>query len=164
MAASASANSSSLRFKHLCGGFRITLSNGSESDINIASLKVVAQSTTTVSHHSDNGFSARWAVQGPSVPTGGVGIEGDVDMKYASEMDFDLRSGENSYATVPAKVESTNGTLSFCVPVTITSVQYLTFVGYSTSGTEVFRATKDLGVETAITRNYMYTIPTININ
>lgn len=164
MAASAEAGEGSLLFNHLTGGFCITLKNTSASPVDVATLKVVAQSASTVAHLGNGTYSARWAVQGPTTPSGGIGIDGDVAVGYSSEMVFDLRSGSNAYATVAGN----NGTLSFCVPVTISSVRYLTFVGYSTSGSEIFRIHKDLcstgQSEVAIVLNRMYTIPTININ
>lgn len=164
MAASAAAGEGSLLFNHLTGGFCITLQNNSASPVDVATLKVVAQSASTVAHLGNGTYSARWAVQGPTTPSGGIGIDGDVAVGYSSEMVFDLRSGSNAYANVAG-----NGTLSFCVPVTISSVRYLTFVGYSASGSEIFRIHKDLCStehpdEVAIVLNRMYTIPTININ
>ncbi len=161
MAAEANADATKLYFKHLTGGFRLTLNNTSASAVNVASVKIVARSTAEVTHLGCNGVTARWAVQGPSVPSGPIGsIEGNVDVKYACEMNFDLRNGGNNYINIPA----TNGTLMFCVPITISSVRYLTVTGYDANGTELFNKTADLGSEVAVERNRMYTIPQININ
>lgn len=158
----------SLLFKHLTAAFKMTLVNGTSDPINLASVKIIAQSEEpTMSSNVSNipGYTARWTVQGPAVPTGDVGSNTtDMTVSYSSEMNFDLKSGTDNYVTI------NNGTpLSFCVPVTISSVRYLTIVGYKTDGTEMFQIHKDLCPaagqdEIDIERNKMYIIPNITIN
>jgi hypothetical protein len=53
-------------------------------------------------------------------------------------------------------------TLSFCVPVTVSSLDKITVVGFDGSGAQLFSKSK--AVSTSIQRNKMYNIPTIIIN
>ena len=125
---------------------------------------MVARSDNAVSHlASDAGVTARWAVQGPSLPSGPVGsISGDQVVKFSSEMMFDLYNGATDHVTV-----SNGSSITFCVPVTISSVRYLTFTAYNAAGQELFNLAKDLCShgedEVEVVRNMMYTIPTIVI-
>ena len=126
----------------------------------MASLKIVAQSTTAVDNLDTLGVTARWAVQGPSMPTGNVGQNGDeVDVRYISEMNFDLKSGTNNHASIAA-----NGNLVFCVPITIASMKKLVFTGYDVNGAELFHVTKGFDSDVTVERNKMYTVPIINVN
>ena len=138
----------------------------------MASLKVVAQSNQDEPGSIDNlsfnqndswdrAFTARWAVQGPTVPTGNVGSNGDeVDAKFASEMNFDLKSG---YGNDPVTIEEDDD-VSVCIPVTITSIKRLAVTGYAQDGTELFHVVKDFGTNINVVRNKMYTVPVITIN
>lgn len=156
MVAKAAAGENDLYFYHLSGGIQVTLQ--STSPAYVASLKIVAQSTTAVNNIAYDGVTARWAVQGPSMPTGNVGQNGDeVDVRYISEMNFDLKSGDNNYVTV-------DGDLVFCVPITIASMKKLVFTGYDVNGAELFHVTKDFGSNVTVERNKMYTVPIINVN
>ena len=165
MAAKSAPGASSLYFCHLTGGIRLTLHNSSGSPINVASLKIIAQSENPVTNLDTTiggiTFTSRWAVQGPTVPSGPVGTNDDtVDVKYTSEMNFDLRNGFNdNYATI-----DNNGDLMFCIPITINSVKRLVVTGYSVEGTEIFHVGNSFGQEVTVERNRMYTVPTININ
>lgn len=163
MVAKADAGEDDLFFYHLSGGIQVRLH--ANTAVDIASLKIVAQSTTAVDN-LDNldtlGVTARWAVQGPSMPTGNIGDNGPVvDVKYISEMNFDLKtSGDNgdiNYVTV-------NGDLVFCVPITIASMNKLVFTGYDVNGTQLFHVSKDFGSNVTVNRNMMYTVPPINVN
>lgn len=156
MVAKADAGENALYFYHLSGGIQVTLH--STSPVNVASLKIVAQSTTAVNNLGHEDVTARWAVQGPSMPTGNIGDNGpEVDVKYISEMNFDLKSGNNNYVTV-------DGDLVFCVPITIAAMKKLVFTGYDVNGAELFHVTKDFGSNVEVVRNKMYTVPIINVN
>lgn len=156
MVAKAAAGENALYFYHLSGGIQVRLH--ANTAVDIASLKIVAQSTTAVDNIAYNGVTARWAVQGPSMPTGNVGQNGDeVDVRYISEMNFDLKSGDNNYVTV-------DGDLVFCVPITIASMKKLVFTGYDVTGAELFHVTKGFGSDVTVERNKMYTVPIINVN
>lgn len=160
MVATAAAGETDLYFRHLSGGIQVKLH--ATSPVNVASLKIVAQSTAAVDNLGYEGVTARWAVQGPSMPTGNIGDNDPVvDVKYISEMNFDLKSGTNNYASIAA-----NGDLVFCVPITIASMNKLVFTGYDVNGAQLFHVAKDFGsdVEVTVERNKMYTVPQINVN
>lgn len=162
MVATAQASAEELHFRHLTGGFRINLHNEGD-DVNLASVKIVAKSNTYAAplSYDDNDvtyetYTAKWAVQGPSVPTGSIGDNGDeVDVNYTSEMNFDFKSSYNDYVTV-------NGDLSFCIPVTISSVDKLVVTGYDDEGNVLFNKVKDLPNPVPVARNHMYDTPVIN--
>ena len=162
--ASEPANSLYLYFNHLTCGIQLRLKNSTGDPINIASLTIVAQSTTDVENLGKDGFSARWAVEqpGPWVPMGPVGENNDengVDIKYSSVMNFDFNDVENhQYKTI------TNGqTLEFCVPVTISSLKYLKVAGYDENGNLIFYKKKSFENAQTLVRNYMYPFPVIEI-
>jgi hypothetical protein len=163
MAGRADAGETNLYFNHLTAGMRIDLHNQGSSAVNVAKLKVVAQSeeaADNLSYTDVRTFTARWAVQGPTMPTGNVGENEDVvDAKYASEMNFDLKSGNNDYVTI-----SNGDNKPFCIPVTLSSVRKLVITGYSEDDTELFHVAKDFGSNITVYRNRMYTVPVININ
>ncbi len=151
-------SSTSITFEHLTGGMKLTLHNASASPVTLGSLKVVAQSSTAVNPLSHNGVTCRWAVQGPTTPSDTVGQEvGDVTVSYSSEMYFKMKTSDVANVTIAA-----GGTLSFCVPVTVSSLDKITVVGFDGSGAQLFSKSK--AVSTSILRNKMYNIPTININ
>lgn len=156
MVAKADAGEDDLFFHHLSGGIQVTLH--ANTAVDIASLKIVAQSTEEVYNLGYDGVTARWAVQGPSMPTGNVGQNGDEeDVRYISEMNFDLKSGTNNYVTV-------DGDLVFCVPITIASMKKLVFTGYDVNGAQLFHVTKTFDDDVTVERNKMYTVPIINVN
>ena len=160
MAAEAGDGSESLKFDHLTGGLKLTLTDTSTScSYTLGSLRIVtygdgAAATTIAPRHS---VTACWAVQGPAVPGGEVGeTEGDVPVQYASEMHFTFSTDGN-----PGKAIADNGSISFCVPVTVSSVKTLEVTGYSPSGAQLFSRKKTLGDALTVQANYMYTIPEI---
>lgn len=157
MVAKAAADETDLYFYHLSGGIQVTLH--ATSPVNVASLKIVAQSTAAVNNLGHEGVTARWAVQGPSMPTGNVGQnDPEVNVKYISEMNFDLKSDDNDdYVIV-------DGDLVFCVPITIASMNKLVFIGYDDSGAQLFHVTKKFDSDVTVERNKMYTVPIINVN
>lgn len=158
MVAKADAGEDDLFFHHLSGGIQVTLH--ANTAVDIASLKIVAQSTEEVYNLGYDGVTARWAVQGPSMPTGNIGDNDPVvDVKYISEMNFDLKSGTNNYASIAA-----NGDLVFCVPITIAAMKKLVFTGYDGNGAQLFHVSKDFGSDVEVVRNKMYTVPPINVN
>ena len=167
MVAHADADNTKLPFRHLSGGFRIRLLNTTANEVKVASLKIVAQSTSDVKHlgydfDGDDVFdvTARWAVQGPSVPNGGIGgSDDDVDVRYTSEMYFDIKQGTENFVTI---ADGDNSPY-FCIPVTISKVKNLTVIGYNVDGTECFRATKKFDQEYDVERNKMYNLPEIEI-
>lgn len=159
MVAKADAGEHNLYFRHLSGGIQVRLR--ANTAVDIASLKIVAKSATEeMDNLGYDGFTARWAVQGPSMPTGNIGDNDPVvDVKYISEMNFDLKSGDNNYASIAA-----NGELVFCVPITIASMNKLVFTGYGINGAQLFHVSKDFSSNVEVVRNKMYTVPTIYVN
>ena len=159
MVAKADAGADDLFFYHLSGGIQVWLH--ANTAVDIASLKIVAQNTEAVDNLDNLGYdgvTARWAVQGPSMPTGNIGDNGpEVNVKYISEMNFDLKSGTNNYVTVDDE-------LVFCVPITIASMNKLVITGYDVNGAQLFHVSKDFDDEVVVVRNKMYTVPPINVN
>lgn len=157
---------STLYFKHLTGGFKMTLVNNDDEPVDVASMKIIVWGTNDSNFvYSDDNVSAytvRWFHQGPAVPEGEVGQEtGDVGVNYNSEMNFTFRYGSDSFMPVPA-----NGNITFCVPVTISSVRYLTVIGYGTANNEIFRKVANISATSGIPieSNHMYAVPQIPIN
>ena len=158
MVATAQASAEELHFRHLTGGFRIKLHNEGTAAVNLASVKIVAKSNTPPAPLYYETYTAKWAVQGPSVPTGSIGDNGyEVDVNYTSEMNFDLKSSYNDYVTVNA-----GNDLNFCIPVTISSVNKLVVIGYDYEGNVLFNKVKDLPEAVSVARNHMYDTPVIN--
>ena len=169
-----------LFFSHLTGGLKITL-EAPDHAIEVASVKIVAQGTSQPTNLSVNGVTAtaRWAVQGPTLPHGEVGdMEDDYNAAYACEMNIDfVTTGMrwNEYdelvpyvspgITLYGDTYGNHDSRTFYVPITINSIQYLTVTGYSNTGEQLFHVTKDLGEGNHnIVPNTMYTVPPIQIN
>jgi len=155
---------STLYFKHLTSGFKMTLANSDDEPVNVASMKITVWGTNdqnfTYSDENVPAYTVRWAHQGPTVPGGEVGeVTGDLNVNCSSEMNFTFRYGSNDYMPVPA-----NGNITFCVPVTISTVRLLTVSGYDAAGNEIFRKVADLSSSRTLQRNRMYTMPQIPIN
>ena len=146
-----------LYFGHVTAGLKLTLILTPNSDpVEVASVKIVARNNAPVTDVSSSVCS--WAVQGPTVPTGDIGIVGDQEVSYSSEMNFDFTTDGAPGATV-----TSNG-LIFCIPITIEYLNDLTVTGYSANGEELFHKTKHLDSQLQLECNTMYTIPEISIN
>lgn len=162
MMAPVNADESAVYFDHLSAGVQVTLRNNKNTAVNVSSLTIVAQSTTDVVNLGIGSVTARWANQGPWMPMGQVGNNGnEVDVKFASVMNFDLRDevGANAYKTIAA-----NSELVFCVPITISSMKYLKVTGYGENGEVLFSVKKGFANDVTVERNHMYTFPEIPIN
>lgn len=160
MAAQAAPGSESLKFDHLTGGLKLTLSDTSTSrSYTLGSLRIVTygNGATAAPIEARNGITATWAVQGPALPGGMVGeTNDDVSVRYASQMHFTF-----STDGTPGKAIADNGSISFCVPVTVSSVKTLEVTGYSPSGAQLFSRKKTLDNALTVEANNMYTIPEI---
>lgn len=163
MVATAEAGASSLYYSHLSAGFQLTLTNGQAwedyigDEPALASLTIMAQSDQQVENLGVGDYKARWAVEGPQVPLGPVGQNGNnIDVKYASVMNFDI-----DYAVGLILPEESR---TFCVPVTISSVKKLTLVGYDENGDVLFNVSKTFDQPIAVQRNRMYSLPPITFN
>ena len=162
MATYAPSGSSKLLFQHLTGGLKLNLTNTAATTL--YTVKVITYGSgpiDPVTLNENITVATRWAVQGPNVPTGSTGqIEGDYDIKYCSEMNFTMMDNGTPGVAVP----TTEGGLTFCVPVTVNTVKRLVVIGYDNSGTPLFTKTMTLSSAPYIERNHLYTIPTIQIN
>lgn len=157
MAASASANAGTMVFQHLTAGMKVTITNNSGNSIILGSLKVVAQSNTTMEHLALGNFTASWALQGPSLPSGEPGsITEDQNVSHSSEMNLVLKSNGNPNVTI-ANGES----ITLCAPLTASTVERLVISGYDENGAQKFVRTMSLEDPITITRNVMYKMPTI---
>lgn len=148
-------DNNNLYFRHLTAGMQIKLHANSALN-GLKKLKIVAQSNTAAGNLNYDGVTARWAVQGPTVPSGAVGSPDGLDAKYASEMNFDFVTVRNIDA---------NGDLTFCIPITLSHVDKLIVTGYDAAGVELFHknsGTNALNVN--VDRNKMYNVPPISIN
>lgn len=157
MAATA-AGGNQLRFSHLTGGLQLALQ--AQSSCTVATVRVITYGTEAASPVTvgDVSYTVSWAEQGPTVPAGDVGgIEGDRVVKYASEIVLDMKTGDNTGVAVGSSP------ITFCAPVTVNRINRLTVKGYDANGNELFAKTQTLNV-TPIDRNYIYTVPTIQIN
>lgn len=155
MIKSEESNGNSLLFDHVTAGLKLTLTVPANSDpVNVASVRIVARNSSPM--ETMEPYICSWAVENPIVPTGGIGITGDQEVLCSSEMDFDLTTNGVSGATV------TSSGLSFCIPVTISQLNGLTVIGYSTTGEVLFHVTKGFS-QTSLSVNTMYTIPAIII-
>ena len=163
MAAKASPNSPSLQFRHLTGGIRLTIKNNNEKDdLDVARLVVTATTSDSKPaiykdlQPTEDGWTPSLP---PAVPTGEVGIEGNQDAQFIADMTLFLKDGPHNYKTISAE----GGEITFCMPLLAREVKNLTITGYSSTGDELFTKTKTLETATAIERNRMYNIPTIEI-
>lgn len=156
-------SSASITFQHLTGGMRITLQNASLSEsVTVGSVRIVTygDGASGGTLAARNGVTCLWAVQGPAVPGGMPGsTTGDVPVLYASAMHFTLKDGGT-----PGKAIAAGGSLSFCVPVTVSTVKTIEVTGYDTDGKQLFQKTKTLDTAKDIEANKMYNIPVIDVN
>lgn len=146
-----------LRFSHLTGGLQFELQ--AQSPCTVATVRVITYGTGAAPSVSidDVSYTVSWAGQGPTVPAGDVGgIEGDRNVRYASEMVLDMKTEGTS------GVEVGTSPVTFCAPVTVNSINRLTVKGYDENNNELFAKTQTLN--TSIARNTMYIIPSIQIN
>ena len=153
--------STSMTFKHLTAGFKMTLH--ANTGVSLTQLKVYVYGTpgdaagsATVDGMTCN---VKWANEGPMVPIQEVGQVPDDEPAYGSEMVFNLYDGD---ADDPGVTIANGGNLTFCIPVTLATVKKIAVVGYN-NGTKVFTKISSMS-SVAIVRNTMYSVKTININ
>lgn len=157
MKAQAASDATSMTFQHLTAGLKLTLTNGGGSAVTLSSVKVVLVSADNVVPMVHNGVSTSWANFGMSLPTGIVGVlTDDIDVRKTSELNVRLKNNGTDNVTIAA-----GGSLTFCIPVTVTSLTQIAVAGYDASGAQRFVKGKALG-NTAIDRNKMYYIPAIS--
>ena len=170
MVAVADANEDDFTYNYLCGGVRLTLDNQSGANMNVKSLRIVAQSITDVVNlgTDENGLDdggaivARWATEGPWVPSGLVGdnTEDVVDVKYSSVMNFTLSDVDEGTDHI---ILSDGTQVQFCVPITISLMKKLNITGYDEEGRQLFQVHKNFANDVQVVRGKMYDLPVIEI-
>jgi len=163
MAAKANDNSSGLYFDHITAAFRLQLHATSATTENLKTLKVIVYGSAAAAPVVVGGidYTTKWASQGPTMPSGNIGtISGDYDVRYASEMIFDMQNNGSSTGVG----FNTDETKTFCVPVTVADVKRLTIIGVDVNGNKIFDVTHLFNSAVTAANNNIYTIPVININ
>lgn len=152
--------STSMTFKHLTAGFRMTLHANTAAEL--TQLKVYVYGTpgdaagsTTVDGMTCN---VKWANEGPMIPIQEVGQVPDDEPAYGSEMVFNLYNEEVAGVAIAA-----GGNLTFCIPVTLATVQKIAVVGYNGAEKKFTKISTMTGT-VELERNKMYPVKTININ
>lgn len=163
MATKINNESTSMTFKHLTAGFKMTLH--ANSAVELKQLKVYvygtpgdAAGTPDASEVDGMTCNVKWANEGPMIPIQEVGQVPDDEPAYGSEMVFNLYSEEVAGVSIAADDD-----LTFCIPVTLATVKKIAVVGYNGS-TKVFTKISSMPSSVAIERNTMYSVKTININ
>lgn len=155
--------STDLYFDHITAAFRLQLHATSATSANLKTLKVIVYGDAAAAAVTVNKISylTKWAVQGPTLPSGVVGgIEGDYDVRFSSEMIFDMQNaGGNTGVGFTA-----DETKTFCVPVTVTNVKRLTVIGIDANGDKLFDVTHPFNSPVTAANNNIYNIPAIDIN
>lgn len=168
MADKADPGSDALYFNHLTAGFLLTLANSdTEHGFDVDHVKVVVQGTSAAAPVTREGvsYSTTWYAQGPTVPGGELGgITGDQEVCFSSEMLFVMQTNDNPGVTIPAKENGVDGKISFCIPVTVSTVRMISVTGYDANGTQLFSKVKKLDPAIALTVNNMYRIPSFVVN
>lgn len=158
MGAKMAAGGTTMNFKHLTAAFRLTLH--ATTATSLTKLKVyvygsAAQPKVTVDDIDGVEYLVKWNNEGaaPNLPIGPVGEVTDQDIKYGSEMVFNLTG----------MTFNDGDDMTFCIPVTVANVKRISVVGYNGS-TQVFAKTSALSTAVPVTRNKVYPVATININ
>lgn len=152
--------STSMTFKHLTAGFKMTLHANSDAELTHLRVYVYGTPGDAAGSATVDGMTCnvKWANEGPMVPIQEVGQVPDDEPAYGSEMVFNLYSEEVAGVNIAA-----DGNLTFCIPVTLATVQKIAVVGYN-DATKVFTKISSMPSSVAIERNKMYSVKTININ
>lgn len=167
MAAKSSDTDNELHFSHLTAG--IILSLKANNDINeVSKVDVIvyrksASDEDPVEVSGVGSYTVKWAQQGSlPLPWGGIGTGEDQDMKYASVMTLNMKDSEHS----TNYVNITSEPISFCVPVTISSMNRITIVGYDNSGNPLFSKTaamqNDATLELELNKMYRFPVLTVD--
>lgn len=152
--------STSMTFKHLTAGFKMTLHANSAAELTQIKVYVYGTPGDAAGSATVDGMTCnvKWANEGPMVPIQEVGQVPDDEPAYGSEMVFNLYNEDAAGVNIAA-----DGNLTFCIPVTLATVQKIAVVGYN-GATKVFTKISSMPSSVAIERNKMYSVKTININ
>ena len=156
MGAKIAANETTMQFKHLTAAFRLKLKATSE-DATLTQLKVYVYGSAAQSGVTVDGveYTVKWNNEGatPNLPIGPVGSITDQDIRYGSEMVFNLTG--MTFAAGDSK--------TFCIPVTVANAKRISVVGYNGENL-VFAKTSALSPVVPVTRNTVYPVAQIDIN
>lgn len=160
MATKINNESTSMTFKHLTAGFKMTLHATSAAELTQLKVYVYGTPGDAAGSATVDGMTCnvKWANEGPMIPIQEVGQVPNNEPAYGSEMVFNLYSEEVAGVSIAA-----DGDLTFCIPVTLATVQKIAVVGYN-GATKVFTKISSMTGSVAIERNKMYSVKTININ
>ena len=164
MATKINNESTSMTFKHLTAGFKMTL-HAAHDAATLTQIKVYvygtpgdAAGTPNASEVDGMTCNVKWANEGPMVPIQEVGQVPDDEPAYGSEMVFNLYNGDVAGVTIAAGDERT-----FCIPVTLATVKKIAVVGYNGAEKKFTKISTMTGT-VELERNKMYPVKTININ
>lgn len=152
--------STSMTFKHLTAGFKMTLHANSAAELTHLRVYVYGTPGDAAGSATVDGMTCnvKWANEGPMVPIQEVGQVPDDEPAYGSEMVFNLYNEDAAGVNIAADDD-----LTFCIPVTLATVKKIAVVGYN-GATKVFTKISSMPSSVAIERNKMYSVKTININ
>lgn len=162
MATKINNESGSMTFKHLTAGFKMTLHAQTAAELTQLKVYVYGTPGDAAGSATVDGMTCnvKWANEGPMIPIQEVGEVDDDEPAYGSEMVFNLYDGDAVSAGVNIAAD---GNLTFCIPVTLATVQKIAVVGYN-NGTKVFTKISSMPSSVAIEKNTMYSVKTIDIN
>ncbi len=150
-----------MEFKHLTAGFRFSLK--SATPMNLYTFKVYVfgnGEVQSVNPGSMASYTVKWNTEGmvPSLPVGPVGEISSRDLKYGSEMVFNMKTEGEPGVTINSTPKQ------FCVPVNLCGmVKRITVVGFDNTGDQLFAKTINFGDGIAVTRNIMYPVRAIEL-
>lgn len=152
--------STSMTFKHLTAGFKMTLHAQTAAELTQLKVYVYGTPGDVAGSATVDGMTCnvKWANEGPMVPIQEVGQVPDDEPAYGSEMVFNLYSEEVAGVSIAADDD-----LTFCIPVTLATVKKIAVVGYN-GATKVFTKISSMPSSVAIEKNIMYSVKTIDIN
>lgn len=152
--------STSMMFRHLTAGFKMTLHANSAAELTQIKVYVYGTPGDAAGSATVDGMTCnvKWANEGPMVPIQEVGQVPDDEPAYGSEMVFNLYNGDAAGVNIAA-----NGNLTFCIPVTLATVKKIAVVGYNGAEKKFTKISTMTGT-VELERNKMYPVKTININ
>ena len=164
MAAKIEDGASEMQFKHLTAGFKMTL-HAAHDAATLTQIKVYVYGTPGDAAGTPDALdidgmtcNVKWANEGPMVPIQEVGQVPDNEPAYGSEMVFNLYNEDAAGVNIAA-----DGNLTFCIPVTLATVQKIAVVGYN-GGTKIFTKISNMTSDVPLVRNTMYSVKAIDIN
>ena len=162
MAAHADAHGSSLLFKHLTGGLKLTISNTTAHSVTRIVVSAIQSDDSPAIYKN---VVPSWAgATLPALPEGEVGTLGFIESAlFVSDMNLALNSTNNSGNITSGFTIEAGSSVTFCIPMLAKELKHLTITGYN-GDSQVFSKTKTLNNAIDVERNKMYDIPEIAID